>query len=116
MKKINIIKSNEEFNNIMNTGKCIKNHYFVLYCKKNCLDKYRFGVTVGKKICNAVNRNKLKRKVRNIIDNHKNLYSKSKDYIIIVRKSCLNQEYHILEDNLIYLLEKVEKENLNEKK
>ena len=110
MKKINIVKSNEEFNNIMNTGNCLKNNYFVLYYKKNNLDRYRFGITVGKKICNAVNRNKLKRKVRNIVDNHKNIYSNSKDYIIIVRKSCLNEEYHILEDGLIYLLKKAEKE------
>ena len=109
MKKINIVKSNEEFNDVIKSGICLKNKYFVLYYKKNNLDKYRFGITVPKKVCNAVNRNKLKRKVRNILDNHKNLYSNSKDYIIIVRKSCLLEEYSILEENLIYLLKKVEK-------
>jgi len=114
MKKINVVKSNEDFNDIMNTGKCVKNRYFVLYSKKNNLEKYRFGITVGKKVCNAVNRNKLKRKIRNILDNHKNLYSKSKDYIIIIRKSCLEEDYHTLEDNLVYLLKKVEKENRDE--
>jgi len=111
MKKINVVKSNEDFNDIMNTGKCVKNRYFVLYSKKNNLEKYRFGITVGKKVCNAVNRNKLKRKIRNILDNHKNLYSNSKDYIIIIRKSCLDEDYSTLEDNLIYLLKKIEKEN-----
>lgn len=111
MKKINVVKSNEEFNDIIKTGKCIKNKYFVLYYKKNSLDKYRFGISVPKKVCNAVNRNKLKRKVRNIIDNHKNLYSNSKDYIIIVRRSCLLEKFNILEENLIYLFRKIEKEN-----
>lgn len=115
MKKINVVKSNEDFNNIMKTGKCLKNYYFILYYKENNLNKYRFGITVGKKVCNAVNRNKLKRKVRNILDNHKNLYSNTKDYIIIIRKSCLLEDYHKLEDNLVYLFEKVEKENKNEK-
>ena len=108
MKKINVVKSNEEFNMIMNKGKCIKNKYFVLYSMDNNLERYRFGVSVGKKVCNAVNRNKLKRQVRNILDYHKNLYSKSKDYIIIVRKSSLNEEYSILEENLVKLLEKME--------
>ena len=108
MKKINVVKSNEEFNLIMNKGKCLKNKYFVLYSMNNNLDKYRFGVSVGKKVCNAVNRNKLKRQVRNILDYHKNLYSKSKDYIIIVRKSSLNEKYSILEENLVKLLEKTE--------
>ena len=109
MKKINVVKRNDEFNLIMNKGKCIKNKYFVLYTKNNNLDIYRFGISVGKKVCNAVNRNKLKRQVRNILDYHKNLYSKSKDYIIIVRKSSLNEEYNILERNLVELLEKMEK-------
>ena len=108
MKKINVVKSNEEFNMIMNKGKCIKNKYFVLYSMDNNLERYRFGVSVGKKVCNAVNRNKLKRQVRNILDYHKNLYSKSKDYIIIVRKSSLNERYSILEENLVKLLEKME--------
>ena len=115
MKKINVVKSNEEFNEVIQKGKSYKNFYFVIYVRKNNLDKYRFGLTVGKKVCNAVNRNKLKRKVRNILDNHKNLYSNSKDYIIIVRKSCLLEKFNILEENLIYLLKKVEKENRDEK-
>ncbi len=110
MKKVNVVKSNEEFNEVMKKGKIFKNNYFVVYTIKNNLDKYRFGISVGKKICNAVNRNKLKRQVRNILDNHKNLYSKGRDYIIIVRKSSLNEEYIVLEENLRKLLEKIEKE------
>ena len=110
MKKVNVVKSNEEFNEVMKKGKIFKNNYFVVYTKKNNLDKYRFGISVGKKIFNAVNRNKLKRQVRNILDNHKNLYSKGRDYIIIVRKSSLNEEYIVLEENLRKLLEKIEKE------
>ena len=110
MKKINIVKSNDEFNYIMNKGYNLKNRYFVLYCLKNNLDKYRFGLSVGKKVTNAVGRNKLKRQVRNILDYHKNLYSKGKDYIIIVRKSSLGEKYSILEENLIKILEKMEKE------
>ena len=116
MKKINVVKSNQEFNEIIKVGKCLKNKYFVLYYRNNNLNLYRFGISVPKKVCNAVNRNKLKRKVRNIVDNSKNLYSKQKDYIIIIRKSCLNENFHILEDNLIYLLNKIEKENKDEER
>lgn len=110
MKKINTVKSNEEFNLIMNKGKCLKNKYFVLYIKDNELNHYRFGISVGKKITNAVGRNKLKRQVRNILDYHKKLYSNNKDYIIIVRKSSLGENYNVLEENLVKILEKAEKE------
>ena len=108
MKKINIVKSNEEFNLVINKGQVYKNKYFVLYTMNNTLDSYRIGISVGKKVCNAVNRNKLKRQVRNILDYHKNLYSKSRDYIIIVRKSSLGENYSILEENLVSLFKKVE--------
>ena len=111
MKKINIVKSNEEFNLIMNKGRCFKNKYFVLYTNHNELNYYRFGISVGKKVTNAVGRNKLKRQVRNILDYHKKLYSNNKDYIIIVRKSSLGENYNILEENLIKILEKAEEEN-----
>lgn len=82
MKKINVVKSNEEFNNIIKTGNCVKNYYFVLYYKENSLGKYRFGISVGKKVCNAVKRNYLKRIIKNILDNHKNLIFKIKRIIL----------------------------------
>lgn len=110
MKRINVVKNNQEFNEIIKTAPFFKNNYFVIYVKNNNLDKYRFGLTVGKKVCNAVNRNKLKRQIRNILDNNKKYYSKGKDYIIIIRKSCLNEKFNKLTDNLIYLLQKIEKE------
>ena len=47
---------------------------------------------------------------------YKNIYSKSKDYIIMIRKSCLNEAYSVLEDNLGNLLQKLEKEMKNEEK
>lgn len=116
MKKINVVKSNEEFNNVIKSGKVLKNRYFVIYYLDNQLNRYRFGISVGKKVCNAVNRNRLKRQVRNIVDNCKNYYQNSRDYIIIVRKSCLNESYNIMRDSLINLFEKIEKESKNEKK
>ena len=74
MKKINVVKSNEEFNEIIKTGRFVKNHYYVIYYKNNNLNKYRFGISVGKKICNKVNKNKLKKKIKNILNNNKNIY------------------------------------------
>lgn len=116
MKKINIVSSNIEFNEIIKSCSFVKNKYFVIYYRKNELNRYRFGISVPKKVCNAVNRNKLKRQVRNILDNCKKLYSNDKDYIIIIRRSCLDESYQILETNLQELLKKIEKEKDNERK
>lgn len=112
MKKINVIKDSREFNRIIHSSKYVKNDKFVLYYNKNDLDKYRFGISVGKKIGNAVCRNHYKRIIRNIVDNNKNIYSNSYDYIIIVRKGCLVSSFDEISNALIYLLRKIEKEKL----
>ena len=110
MKKINIVKENQLFNDIINNSKCVKNNNLVLYQKINEKNKYyRFGISVGKKIGNAVTRNKLKRQIRNIIDNNKNYYENNKDYIIIVRKACLNCSFEQINNSFLDLIKKYER-------
>ena len=105
MKKINIVKENRIFNNIVETGQQKKNKNLVLYYKVNQNNKnYRFGISVGKKIGNAVIRNKLKRKIRSIIDNNKKYYENNKDYIIIVRKNCLNCSFEEINNSFLNLI------------
>ena len=107
MKKEHIVKENREFSNIIETGTCIKDKNLVIYYKDNELNKARFGISVGTKVGKAHVRNKLKRQIRNIVDNFKNSYSKSKDYIIIVRKACLECTFQEIEASYQKLLMKV---------
>jgi ribonuclease P protein component len=110
MKKINIVKSNIEFNNIINTGNVFKNKYFVIYLNKDIKDKYRFGVAIPKKIGKAVLRNKIKRQIKSIIDKNVEILLK-KDYVIIARNMILDLNYNDIEKNLIEILNKIYKEN-----
>ncbi len=113
MKKINIVKENKDFNNIIKDGRSYKNKYFIINVMENNLNHYRFGISISKKTGNAVVRNLYKRKLRNIIDANKKLYSNNKDYIIIIRKSCLGVEYKELEKFFLYL---IKNSNLSEEK
>ena len=98
MKKINIIKENKDFTEILNKRNVIKNRFYNIYYNDKKEVYYRFGLSVGKKISNkAVIRNKLKRRLKSIIDNNKNYYQKSKDYIIIMKEACLEASYEELE-------------------
>lgn len=110
MKKINIVKNNIEFNNIISTGDVFKNKYFVVYLDKNIKDKYRFGISIPKKIGKAVVRNKLKRQIKSIIDNNIEILLK-KDYVIIARNMILDLKYKDIEKNLIEILDRIYKEN-----
>lgn len=106
MKKFEIIKDKREFDDIIHNSPYLKNKIFVIYNKEREVKFPRFGIAVGKKIGNAVTRNKVKRQLRSIIDNNKNLFQNSKDYIIIVKKSFLDSSFNENEKSLRSLLEK----------
>lgn len=103
MKKYEIVKEKKEFDKIINTGKYKKNNFFVIYNKENKNAFPKFGIAVGKKVGNAVIRNKLKRQVRMILTNNKNLFQNDKDYIIIVKRNSLFISYQEMEQKLIEL-------------
>lgn len=118
MKKSEVVKNNRDFDRIIQKGQLKKNNEFIIYYDDNNLEINRFGISVGKKIGNAVTRNYYKRVIRNICDNTNFLYSKGKDYIIIMRKGCKDLEYLSISNsfaNLIKKIENQEKEQKNEK-
>ncbi|MEG0909467.1 MAG: ribonuclease P protein component [Bacilli bacterium] len=99
MKKCNVLKNNRDFNRIISSFKPFKSKYFVIYIEKSNDEIYHFGISVGKKIGNAVTRNKYKRRVRSIID--KNNYQKGFNCIIILKGSILNIDYSEMENALV---------------
>lgn len=104
MRKLYIVKHSRDFEKIMENGKCMKNRSFVVYSMENHLPYHRYGISVSKKLGNAVFRNKCKRVVRNIIDNHKKDYIKGKDYIIILRREVVEKSYQEQTKELLELL------------
>lgn len=111
MKKNNVVKKNIDFDNIIANGHFVKNKEFIIYNEINNLNKYRFGISVGKKIGNAVTRNYYKRIIRKIVDDNKKCYQNSKDYIIIIRKAATLLNYQEISNSLVSLLNKIEKEH-----
>ncbi len=110
MKKRDVVKSNTLFNDIINNGVRLKNKYYmVCYLEKDYL-KNNYGIAVGKKVGHAVIRNKIKRQVRNIIDNNYKLFKNHRNYIIICKKEILDLDFKEREKELISLLNKGEKD------
>ena len=106
MKRIETIKDQKLFNNIIRNGKFIKNNFFVIYNIRKENDQINYGIAVSNKLGKAVVRNKLKRQTRAIIDNNRNLFKNGHNYIIMIRKGSVGVEYQILERALVELLEK----------
>lgn len=116
MKKINILKESREFTRIIKSYKAFKYKDYIIYVEKNMGEIYKFGFSVGKKIGNAVTRNKIKRQLKNILD--KNTYQNGFNCIIIVKKGILEKSFEEMEKDLKSALEKLHiiKGERNEKK
>lgn len=103
MKKLNIVKEKKDFDKAFKLRNQVSSKYAYIYIKDNDLGNHRFGICVSKKIGKAVLRNKLKRRVKDIIDKSK-LQFPDKDYIIVLKKSAPNAKYLELKEDLINIL------------
>lgn len=115
MKKRNIIKSNLDFDRIIKNNRSYRYKDYIIYVERTNNIDYHFGLSVGKKIGNAITRNKIKRQLKSIID--KNNYEKGINCIIIVRKGILDKSFRVMEEELNEVFEKlnIKKEKMNEK-
>ena len=115
MKKINIVKSGEEFTRIINTVKPYRFKGYLVFVEHKDVENYEFGISVSKKVGNAVTRNHIKRQFKSIID--KNNYQNSCKFIIIIKKDALEKKYHEIESELNEYFSKINiLEEKNEKK
>ncbi len=106
MKKYEVVKTHEEFNQIIKNGEYIRNSFYNIYIRKGNFNYPRFGIAVGKKLGNAVFRNKQKRRMRMILTSQKKEFSNGYDYIIIMKEKTKEASYTELESMLLDLLTK----------
>ena len=104
MKRYEMVKSHEDFNNIINNGTKINGRNLVVFQLKKDYIKPNYGIAVGKKLGNAVIRNKYKRMMRNIIDKNRFLFSNYYNYIIMIKKEAINTNYQDIESELVRLM------------
>lgn len=64
MKKFNTLKKNYEFKRVLNKGKYYYGKYIQFFIIKNNKKENRIGIAISSKIAGAVERNKIKRLIR----------------------------------------------------
>ena len=107
MKVINRIKDNEQFAITVKKGEMIKNSSYLIHFLNNELECTRVGISVSKKVGNAVTRNRIKRQVRAMCDSLINYSSHTFDIVIVVRKEFLDISFENNKENLNLLLSKI---------
>ncbi|MEG0451560.1 MAG: ribonuclease P protein component [Coprobacillus sp.] len=107
MKKTYRVKKSEDFQTIIKDKNSISNAKFVVYYKKND-NHLRVGISVSKKLGNAVIRNKTKRQVRMMVQSIFEV-NQEMDFIVIVRNKYLSSSYEENINDLKYLYNKINK-------
>ena len=109
--KILALSKNEEFKSLLKQKK-ISNRYVTIFFGKLAdknKNKLNISFVTKKKIGNAVKRNKIKRRLRNITnDAVKNISVKFEySYLVIAKPTMLNNEYTIIIETLFKDLERI---------
>jgi ribonuclease P protein component len=109
--KILALSKNEEFKSLLKQKK-ISNKYVTIFFGKLANKnekKLNISFVTKKKIGNAVKRNKIKRRLRNITnDAVKNITIKfNYSYLVIAKPTMLNNEYTIIKETLFRDLERI---------
>tara|TARA_Y200000002_G_scaffold271533_1_gene226017 strand:- start:139 stop:480 length:342 start_codon:yes stop_codon:yes gene_type:complete len=109
--KILALSKSEDFKSLLSQKK-ISNKYVTIFFGKLAdknKNKLNISFVTKKKIGNAVKRNKIKRRLRNIANDAVKIINLKFDYsyLVIAKPTMLNNEYTIIKETLFRDLEKI---------
>ncbi|MDR1474011.1 MAG: ribonuclease P protein component [Lactobacillales bacterium] len=105
MRKSYRVKKEKEFQAVFHTGKSYANKRFIIYqLSPRKQPHFRVGISVSKKLGNAVTRNKIKRKIRQAILELSAEIRPDVDFIVIARYDAKNLTVAETVKNLQHIL------------
>ena len=109
--RIVALSKNEEFKNLLSQRKVSNKYVTIFFGRLINKDKTKLNISfvTKKKIGNAVKRNKIKRRLRNITNEAVKNISINYNYsfLVIAKPSMLNNEYKNIKETLFRNLEKI---------
>ena len=99
MNKKYIIRKNEEIAKIVKSGKKTFSKFYIIYNIESEYEYNMYCISVSKKLGKAHLRNKMKRRIKDILMKNKMEYGRK--YVIILRKEAVTASYSELEEILI---------------
>jgi len=108
MKHTVALKQNHEFRRLYNKGKSAASPFFAVYCRKTGRPYSRLGLTTGVKLGNAVKRNRVRRRMRELYRTNEQKLRPGYDIVIVARSRAIFARYSDLENSFLRLMKKLE--------
>ena len=94
------ILNRKDFVNLNRRGRRHHTAHFTVVLRENGLGITRLGITASKKTGNAVQRNRVKRRVREFFRLHKDDFPEQNDVLIIAKKDAYKLDSRQVEEEL----------------
>lgn len=105
--KIVTLKKNYEFRRLYQRGKSAAGGSMVIYCRKNGFGYSRLGLTASTKIGNAVERNRVRRRLREVFRLAESRLRPGYDVILVARTRTLSVSWRELNATFFHLCRKL---------
>ena len=107
MKKEYRVKSEKDFQRVFQEGKSVANRQFVVYSlPKEANEHFRVGLSVSKRLGNAVKRNQIKRRIRHALQSLDQEWGiqPQNDLIVIARQPVSQMSFAEIYSSLTHVL------------
>lgn len=100
------IRSRVDYQKVQRSGQKAGGRYLILLSMDNDLPTSRFGITVSRKTGNAVTRNRIKRRIRELQRTNRNNTAQGKDIVVIATRDASRATFKGMEAEYKDLLRK----------
>ena len=108
MKHTVALKQNHEFRRLYSNGRNAASPYFAVYCRRTGRPYSRLGLTTGVKLGNAVKRNRVRRRMRELYRTNESKLRPGYDIVMVARTRAIFARYSDLESSFLRLMKKLE--------
>jgi len=101
------LTKNYEFRRLYNKGKSSASKFVAIYCMKNYSPMNKLGITVSTKIGGAVERNRIRRRLKEIYRINEHILRKGFSIVIVARQRSKSANWDELQASVLYLFSKL---------
>ena len=101
------LTKNYEFKRLYNKGKRFASGYVVVYCSRNNSAVNKLGITVSTKLGGAVQRNRIRRRLKEIYRQNEPALRKGYNIVLVARHGSRDVKWKDLESSVSHLFRKL---------